>query len=187
MVSTVANSSRTKPKPHLLIAYGLDEHNKPRAAQFIASDTAIVAKAAAASDLDICEAASASLKSVAKALPVGRLCANGRASVPFIESPVYRVLFDALVEHSMKDKDKPKIAPSGLPNSWRDIGPGHLVVAQESLEQGWAEAVVLERKGNTLKLRYRDYPYLPKFARQVTAVALLSAAATRASQGPSAP
>jgi len=32
------------------------------------------------------------------------------------------------------------------------------VIAQESLEYGWHEAIVLDRKGDTFILQYRDYP-----------------------------
>ena len=51
----------------------------------------------------------------------------------------------------------------GLPRSWDEIAPGHLVIAQESLVNGWWEAIVLDRKDDLLTLRFRDYPRLPKF------------------------
>jgi hypothetical protein len=38
------------------------------------------------------------------------------------------------------------------------IGLGDLVVAQESLEDGWYEAIVVEAAGDMLTLRWRDYP-----------------------------
>jgi hypothetical protein len=41
----------------------------------------------------------------------------------------------------------------GLPRSWDEIGPGHLVIAQESLEYGWWEAIVLDRKGDSFTLQ----------------------------------
>jgi hypothetical protein len=62
----------------------------------------------------------------------------------------------------------------GLPRSWDEIGPGHLVIAQESLDYGWWEAIVLDRNDDMLTLRFRDYPRLPKFFRHCTAVALMS-------------
>ena len=61
----------------------------------------------------------------------------------------------------------------GLPRSWDEIAAGHLVVAQESLEYGWWEAIVLERKGDSFTLQYRDYPHLPKFVRHRSAIALM--------------
>ena len=65
----------------------------------------------------------------------------------------------------------------GLPRSWDEIAPGHLVIAQESLVNGWWEAIVLDRKDDLLTLRFRDYPRLPKFFRHHSAVALMSPAA----------
>jgi hypothetical protein len=57
--------------------------------------------------------------------------------------------------------------------TWEEIGPGHLVVAQESLDYGWHEAVVFDRKDDTFTLRYRDYPHLPRFVRHRSAIALM--------------
>jgi hypothetical protein len=62
----------------------------------------------------------------------------------------------------------------GLPETWDAISTGHLVIAQESLDHGWAEAVVIDRADDLLTLRYRDYVQLPKFYRHFRAVALLS-------------
>jgi hypothetical protein len=60
------------------------------------------------------------------------------------------------------EKDSLPVA-LGLPRSWDEIAAGHLVIAQESLDYGWWEAIVIDRKGDTFTLRYRDYPHLPKF------------------------
>ena len=54
---------------------------------------------------------------------------------------------------------------TGLPRAWDEIAPGHLVIAQEALEYGWWEAIVIERNGDMLTLRFRDFPKLPKFSR----------------------
>jgi hypothetical protein len=64
---------------------------------------------------------------------------------------------------------------SGLPRNWDELAPGHLVIAKEARhEDGWWEAIVLERNGDMLTLRWRDYPTQPKVMRHRTAVALLS-------------
>ena len=73
-------------------------------------------------------------------------------------------------------EESPLPVASGLPKSWDEIAPGHLVVAQEALDNGWWEAIVLDRNGDMLTLRFRDYPKLPKFARHRAAVALISTA-----------
>ena len=65
------------------------------------------------------------------------------------------------------------VAP-GLPVSWDTLAAGHLVIAQEEdAEDGWWEAVIVELKGDTLTLQWRDYPKQPKVTRHRTAVALL--------------
>jgi Cyanate lyase C-terminal domain len=53
---------------------------------------------------------------------------------------------------------KPAESAPNLPRNWHDIGLGDLVVAQQSLEDGWYEAIVIEVNGDMLTLRWRDYP-----------------------------
>jgi hypothetical protein len=64
-----------------------------------------------------------------------------------------------------------------LPRTWEEIAPGHLVIARESFECGWWEAVVIERSGDLLTLKHRDYPSIPNFVRHRSAVALIGAPA----------
>ena len=53
-------------------------------------------------------------------------------------------------------------APGGsapnLPKTWQEIGVGDLVVAQQSPDDGWYEAIVIEAASDMLKVRWRDYP-----------------------------
>ena len=72
-----------------------------------------------------------------------------------------------------KDQDELPVA-TGLPWTWDEIAPGHLVIAQEALDYGWWEAIVIGRNGDIFTLRFRDYPKLPKFVRHRTAIALMS-------------
>ena len=120
---------------------------------------------------------------VAKKLPVGQLYATGRAFVPNMRQSLYSDVIVALAAEPQQaavgpadDKTSTPVA-RGLPRNWDEIAPGHLVIAQESLDYGWCEAIVLDRKDDMLTLRYRDYPRLPKFFRHRTAVALISPAA----------
>jgi hypothetical protein len=69
----------------------------------------------------------------------------------------------------------------GLPRSWDEIEPGHLVIAHESLEYGWWEAIVVARKDDVFTLRYRDFPSLPKFFRHPSGIALMHPQAADAS------
>jgi hypothetical protein len=63
---------------------------------------------------------------------------------------------------------------SGLPRTWDEIAAGHLVIAQETLELGWWEAIAINRRDDMFTLRYRDYPKIPKFIRHRSAIALMS-------------
>ena len=70
----------------------------------------------------------------------------------------------------------PKGGPS-RPQSWDEIGIGSVVLAHESLDEGWWESVVLGVNGEALTLKWRDYPREKVFVRRRTALALLPAAA----------
>ena len=116
---------------------------------------------------------------IAKKLPVGRLYATGRGFVPNIRQNLYSDLVVALalepdetVVGNAADQDRLPEA-RGLPRSWDEIGPGHLIIAQESQDYGWWEAIVVERKQEIFTLRYRDYPHLPQFVRHRAAIALI--------------
>ena len=160
-----------------LIVLGYDEQQKPRGAQFAGADADLVAKAAQAMDLKVYEAATEDLAKLAKKLPVGRLYSNGRGFVPNIRQSLYSDFIVALAGEPQaavgKDQDQPPVA-TGLPRTWDEIAPGHLVIAQETLEYGWWEAIVIGRNGDMFTLRFRDYPKLPKFVRHRAAIALMS-------------
>src|SRR5271166_6620822 len=160
-----------------LIVLGYDENHKPRAARFPATDAELVTKAAQHMDLKVYEAASEDLAALAKKLPEGRLYGNGRGFVPNIRQSLYsQIIVTLAVEPQAavgKDQDELPVA-TGLPRTWDDIAPGHLVIAQEGFDYGWWEAIVLGRNGDMFTLRFRDYPKLPKFARHRTAIALMS-------------
>jgi hypothetical protein len=64
-------------------------------------------------------------------------------------------------------------AQDRLPRDWDEIVPDHHVVAQESLEDGWYDAVVVEQNGDMFKLRWRDFPRDRRFTRHYRTLALL--------------
>jgi hypothetical protein len=160
-----------------LIVLGYDENQKPRAARFPAPEAELVAKAAQLMDLKVYEASTDDLAALAKKLPEGRLYGNGRGFVPNIRQSLYSEVIVALAVEPKaavgKDQDEPPVA-TGLPRTWEDIAPGHLVIAQEALDYGWWEAIVIGRNADMFTLRFRDYPKLPKFVRHRNAIALIS-------------
>jgi hypothetical protein len=162
-----------------LIVLGFDEQQKPRGARFVDAKPDLVTKAADLLGFKVYEASSEDVAEYAKKLPLGRLYANGRGFVPNIRQSLYSDLVVNLGQEPQaalsKNGDKDSLpAARGLPRSWDEIGAGHLVIAQEALEYGWWEAIVLDREGDTFILQYRDYPHLPKFVRHRTGIAMMS-------------
>ena len=170
------SSKPAKPKAYVLL--GANEYAKPRAARFAAdADPELLAKAADTMHLWLIAVTNDELAEIATRLPAGRLHANGRGLVPYIKGDLYAELLAATLADEPLPKHDPAPTAQDLPGSWDDIAPGHLVIARETLECGWCEAVVIERNGDLLTLRYRDYPVIPAFVRHRSAVALISAPA----------
>jgi hypothetical protein len=161
-----------------LLVLGFDEQQKPCGARFVDTKPDLVAKAAQVMGLKVYKPTSPEAAELAKKLPVGQLYATGRAFVPHVRQSLYSDVIVALAAEPQQaavgpDHDQASTPVArGLPRSWDEIGPGHLVIAQESLDYGWWEAIVLDRKDDMLTLRFRDYPRLPRFFRHRTAVAL---------------
>jgi hypothetical protein len=178
-----------------VVLFGLDETGKPRAARFSGEHIDLAAKAAELMSLTICCVNSAELATIAQQLPAGRIHANGRGLVPNVRRDLYDKLIEASkpatktdsenqgigkpaddpTETSAPNSDPASPAPSiaeGYPRDWDDISVGHLVIAQTNAEEGWWEAVVTDRAGDSLTMRWRDFPGYPKFVQHRTAVAL---------------
>jgi hypothetical protein len=161
-----------------LIVLGFDDRQKPCGARFNQDNPDLVAKAATSMGFKVYKTSNPDVAALAQKLPMGKLYANGRGFVPNIRQSLYS---DLIVELAVElqaavatngDNDSLP-AVRGLPRTWEEIAPGHLVIAQESLEYGWWEAIVIARKDDVFTLRFRDYPHLPKFARHRSAIALI--------------
>ena len=192
----------TKPTPNDhsaaeqsdVVLFGLDETGKPRAARFSGEHDELAAKAAGLMNLTICYVNSAELATIAQQLPAGRIHANGRGLVPNVRRDLYDKLIEATrpatntgsdnqgtgkpadnpTETSAPNSDpaSPAVA-QGYPRDWDDISVGHLVIARDDADAGWWEAIVTDRAGDLVTMRWRDYPGHPKFVQHRTAVALL--------------
>jgi len=172
--------------PAPVILFGMDSRGKPKAARFKKDHAGLAVKAAGQLQLRVLANDSPKIGEIAARLPVGRVHATGRAFVPFIR----RDLYDKLVAVASNGKDQPSATtsattaaagsppkPSGstpnLPESWDKIGIGDLVIAQESPEDGWYAAIVLEASGDMLTLRWQDYPRATRFVRHRKRLGLL--------------
>jgi hypothetical protein len=172
--STAPAAASTTP----LIVLGFDDQQKPRGARFIDAKPNLVIKAAGLMGFKVYQASVPGVAEVTKKLPLGRLYANGRGFVPNIRQSLYTDVVAELVWTpqsllSRNGDDDSLPAARGLPRSWDEIAAGHLVIAQESLEYGWWEAIVLDRSEETFTLQYRDYPHLPRFVRRRSGIALM--------------
>ena len=174
----IAPAKKSKPaKPTAkFILFGADEYAKPRAATFSAEDPALLAKAAETMFLRLVQVTDPEVAEIATRLPAGRLHANGKGLVPYIKGDLYNELLCATLANQAPEPN-PDPSPQDLPRTWDELGPGHLVIARETLEVGWWEAVVVERTGDLVTVRYRDYPQYPPMVRHRSAIALISPAA----------
>jgi hypothetical protein len=172
--STAPATTATPP----LIVLGYDDQQKPRGARFDQDKPDLVTKAAELIGLKVYDTSNPDVAAIAKKLPVGRLYANGSGFVPNIRQDLYSHLVVALAgkpEAALSPDDAKDSLPAarGLPRTWDEVAPGHLVVAHESIEDGWWEAIVIDRKDDVFTLRYRDFPKLPKFVRHRSSIALI--------------
>jgi hypothetical protein len=119
---------------------------------------------------------------------MGRIHASGKGFVPNVRGDIYakllatagpatqvsqpstRTLRGAVSNGEGSNTKKPA---QGRPRDWDAIAPGHLVVAQESLEDGWYEAIVLEQNGDMFTLRWHEFPRERRFARHRRSLGLL--------------
>jgi hypothetical protein len=107
------------------------------------------------------EVTSPDLAEVAPKLPAGRLHASGGGLVPYIKGPLYLDLIAA----NLSDVDPPASpdpTPQEIPGSWDEIGPAHVVIAKETSECGWWDAVVVERTGDLVTVAVPGLPGLPE-------------------------
>jgi hypothetical protein len=167
-------STPAQPPTKSYILLGADEYAKPRAARFSGEDPALLAKAAEAMHLRLVEITEPDVAEIAALLPAGRLHASGKGLVPYIKGEVYTELMYAALPPK-PPQPNPDPAPQDLPRSWDDLAPSLVVIAKESLELGWWEAIVVERTGDLVTVKYRDYPQYPPLVRHRSVVALISA------------
>jgi hypothetical protein len=104
---------------------------------------------------------------LARKLPKGDVDAADRTAIPEIHPALYQKLNDLVGgEIGVICTLHPKAADQ--------IGPSHLVLAEENLGDGWWPAFVVKRHAQGVLLKWRDYPGQGEFFRDIHAVALLS-------------
>lgn len=158
---------RIKKTEPLTALFGLDDKEQPRGAYFKEKDEALLTRMAKGMGLRIGVATAAHHLAVVSELPKGDVHATGVKAVPSIPIELYEKL------NAFVGGETGVISPM-QPKSWDEIEPGHLVIAQDSLADGWWPAVVVKRHDatQTLILRWREYPG-QEFARPLASVAIL--------------
>jgi hypothetical protein len=171
-----------------VVLFGVDEHGKPKAARFPEKQAALATKAAGQLKLQVLAITNPDIAELAGRLPAGRVHANGRGFVPYIRRDLYTKLLaaagtsvqgdqspvqNAAVGGSAGDASSLKGSAPGKPRNWDEIGPGHVVIAQQSPIDGWFEAVVVDANADMLTLRWRDYLRERRITRNRIAVGLL--------------
>ena len=170
--------------PSPLVLFGIDNRGKPKGARFGKEHASLAMKAATQLQLKVLASNDPKLAEIAARLPVGRVHATGRTFVPFIR----RDLYDKLVAAAANGNAHPTSSSNGssgasgstpggsaphLPSDWQQIGVGDLVVGQDSLENGWYDAIVVQVDGDMFTLRWRDYPRERPVVRHRLRLALL--------------
>jgi hypothetical protein len=170
-----------------VVLFGIDSRGKPKAARFGKQHAGLALKAATQLQLQVLASNDPKIADLASQLPVGRVHATGRMFVPFIRRDLYDQLVAAAPNGNLHQPPTPPASGAGsgaagsrppgssakLPRNWQEIGIGDLVVAQQSVEDGWYEAIVLEANGDMLTTRWRDYPRERKIVRHRLRLALL--------------
>jgi hypothetical protein len=200
MTAKTSAAAVTLPTP--VILFGLDHRKKPIAATFPGRLCALALKAGQQLKLNALKVTRDDVADLAKRLPAGRVNASGKGLVPTVKQALYdQVLKLASVSDgsaagsgsaggtsSAAPGGSPKIplneagqdgnpaGREGLPATWKDIGPNHLVLVQESRDQGWAEAIVISRKDDMLLVRWEGYSKYKPFLVHADAVALVNPA-----------
>lgn len=196
-----AKKSKETPAATLAL-FGLDDRGKAHAAWFDEDNADAGAAAAEAMGMFALPVEDEAVRSLAAQVPQGKIFASGKAFVPFVKASLYDALVMHLPEDQREKAHKPVSASGGkvssnnsyaiasgaadgrgagaatvqhdFPGDWSKIKAGSIVLASEGREDGWYEADVIEALPNDrYKLRWHDWPDLPKFERAMTEIALL--------------
>ncbi|MGE0289962.1 hypothetical protein [Bradyrhizobium sp.] len=147
--------------------FGLDKERKPHAARFMGENDALLAKAAAVMGMRLAVPVSKRHFETVSKLPAGKIHATGNGLVPSVDQKLYDEI-SSLVGGELSE------ISTSLPRSLAQLAPGHLVIAQATVEDGWWPAIVIKKSSDAVTLKWRDYPSEPEMVRPISALALLN-------------
>lgn len=166
-----AKSSPTNPTP-VMVVYGLDEKEQPRAGSFFEGDFEQAKKAADLMGLEAFVSEAHRLKPVLQHVAEGQAYASGWGFIPRLK----RNHYDALISLLASLRHRPVLGKDAahFPVTWTEIANESLVIAQADFaEFGWWEAIVEKVDGEMLTMRWKNFPKDPAFQRHLSAVALI--------------
>ena len=155
-----------------VVVFGVDNACKPHAAWFPKTEAEAAQTAAKQLRLNVIHVNGAAADLVAK-LPQGQIHAAGPGMVPTVREDLYEKLVATINPKGEAGKEPGEQTATDFPNSWDAIKPGHVVLINDSLVEGWWAGIVTARTGDKINVRWRDYPGHPTESVSVTAVALL--------------
>jgi hypothetical protein len=191
-------SKRPTPTPAVVL-FGIDEANKPHAAYFDEAHVELATKAAGLMGLNVLKVANHEQAKIACSLPAGRIYANGRGFVPYVRKDLYSKVTELAGTQATHQLRGPQSIAStegpssgssverqpanpagrragpGLPRHWDDIDVGHLVIAPEDnrKDDGWWQAIVVEKNGDMFTLRWQAFPHQKKILRHRLNIGLM--------------
>jgi hypothetical protein len=173
-------------KNGFIVMVGVDDDGKARAARYEEKDAAAVHQAARVMDFRVGSAKSKQTAELVDTLPIGKLFESGKGLVPLVREDVFYKLselltFDELwTRRGVVDNARGNPAASLVKTAddlWSTISVGSTVLCYDRSFAGepcWCAAIVTAaRNGNTLTVRWRDYPGFKPFTVERRAVALL--------------
>jgi hypothetical protein len=181
----LAKSHAANPSLKAVVLFGLSDDGKPQAGLFPQSHAALAKKVAKELGLTAVDVSEPDLAALGNKIPAGRLYANRKNFIPAVRRDVHQKLLEFAKAGTTAaggagkqsgSSGQPASPPPGIPKDWDSIAPGHQVIAQISLADGWWEAIVVERDKDILTLKWRDYPREPHFRLHYAQVAIQKAA-----------
>lgn len=173
----MTQKAAAKPKADVstkIVVFGVDDNCRPHAAWFPKAKIEAARTAAKQLRFNIVEVVSGVLGDLLTKLPEGRVHTAGPGLIPTVREDIYESLVAAINPRGEAGQEPGKPIIRDLPANWDAIKPGHMVLARESLVEGWWEAIVIDRADDKVTLRWRDYPALPQFTTQLTAIAIFN-------------
>ena len=156
-----------------LVAIEADSTGAARGAWFDTAERQNLAKSIADTPITLFELDKVKLDQVDADLPAGKLpLGGGRLTLPIIKRATYDKL--AILAAPPPATGPLPTGEAGRADPSGTVKVGTVVLASDSKDDGWWEAVVVrvEQNGATLRLKWKDYADLGEFTKPLTRVAI---------------